>query len=277
MNRIRYDRYDAQQQIYCNNCDKYGHNFHNCRKPFESSGIIAFRKNKENRFEYLMVCRKHTFGYIDFLRGRYAVNNKNQILDIIYEMCKKERDGILNKTFEELWLELWGSSKNSYYANEKVFANEKFNILKNGITIKDDFYTTKTLLEETTIEWISPEWGFPKGRKNHKEMSVNCALREWSEETGYSVDSLSLIENIDPYDEFVIGSNYQSYKDRYYLAKFDENNRNDINFQKIEISDAKWMTVEEMYIAIRPYHLERLKIIDKINKLLNKYSVYIYG
>ena len=193
MNRMKSDNH--QQQVYCNNCDKYGHSFHNCRKPFESSCIIAFRKNEEGRFEYLMVCRKHTFGYIDFLRGRYAVNNKNQILDIIFEMSENERNGILDKTFDELWLELWGSSKNSYYANEKVFANEKFNILKNGITLKDDYYTTKSLLDQCTIKWLSPEWGFPKGRKNHKETSVNCALREWSEETGYDTDSLSLIEN----------------------------------------------------------------------------------
>jgi 8-oxo-dGTP pyrophosphatase MutT (NUDIX family) len=274
MNRMK-----NETQTYCNNCDKYGHNFHNCRKPFESSGIIAFRKNKQDRFEYLMVCRKHTFGYIDFLRGRYSVNNKSQIIDIMFEMSNEEKNNIRDKSFDELWLELWGSTKNSYYSNEKIFASDKFKMLMNGIDLKNTFYTTKTLLSECIIDWDSPEWGFPKGRKNHKEDSKDCAIREWSEETGYKKEFLNIIDNVNPYEEFVIGSNYQSYKDKYYLAEFNcnENELTDINFQKLEISNAKWVTLEEAYLLIRPYHLERLKIVDKINKLLNKYSVYIYG
>lgn len=273
MNKIKSDT-----QLYCNNCDKYGHSFHNCRKPFESSGIIAFRKNKEDKFEYLMVCRKHTFGYIDFLRGRYSVNNKNQIKDIIFEMSHDERHCIRNKSFSELWLELWGSTKNSYYANEKIFANDKFAMLMKGIHLKNDSYNTLSLLDECSMDWLTPEWGFPKGRKNHKEDSISCAIREWAEETGYKMESINIIKNLDPYDEFVIGSNYQSYKDKYYLAEFKNASDNDtIKYQKMEISDAKWATIEEVYTLIRPYHLERLKIVDRVNTLLNKYSVYIYG
>jgi 8-oxo-dGTP pyrophosphatase MutT (NUDIX family) len=278
MNRLR-----TETKAYCNNCDKYGHNFHNCRKPFESSGIVAFRKNDDGRYEYLMVCRKHSFGYIDFLRGRYSVNNKSQIIDIIFEMSNHEKDSIRNKTFEDLWLELWGSVKNSYYTNERIFAKEKFQMLMRGITIKNIFYNTISLLDECTINWVSPEWGFPKGRKNHREENKVCAIREWCEETGYKKENIDIIDNLEPYEEFVIGSNYQSYKDRYYLGMFNninnENNscKSEIKYQKMEISDAKWVTIEEMYTLIRPYHLERLKIISKIDKLLNKYSLYIYG
>ena len=42
----------------------------------------------------------------------------------------------------------------------------------------------------------TPEWGFPKGRRNLYEKDLNCALREFSEETGYSSKSINLIESL---------------------------------------------------------------------------------
>lgn len=266
-------------QIYCNNCDKTGHSFHNCRKPIVSYGIITFRKNDKNETEYLTLCRKHTFGYIDFMRGKYFINNKSQIMDIIYEMTNKEKENILTLPFLEIWRELWGSPKNQYFQKEKTFANEKFNILKKGVTINGAYYNTESLIKECTSTWDTPEWGFPKGRKNFKEESKICALREWSEETGFKKEKISLIDNVCPFEEIIIGSNYQAYKDSYFLAKFDISAfHKEIHFQKSEISDAKWVSYNELIKIIRPYHLERIKIVEKVDSLLNKNSLYsIYG
>ena len=69
-------------QDYCNNCDKSGHTFNNCRKPITSYGIIVFRKNEMNETEYLTVCRKHTFGYIDFMQYDYQALVRAQIAQI---------------------------------------------------------------------------------------------------------------------------------------------------------------------------------------------------
>ena len=264
---------------YCNNCEKPGHSFSNCRKPLVSHGIITYRENSANQYEYLLVCRKHTFGFIDFMRGKYAINNKNHIKDIINEMTNEEKNSIREKPFIDIWLELWGSQSNTYFVNEKIFANEKFNLLAKGIVINDDFYNTKSLLDECSMDWKTPEWGFPKGRKNFKECGKDCALREWSEETGYKNEDVELIDNIATFDEVVIGSNYQSYKDSYYLGKFKgvTNDSNRIKIQKMELSDAKWCTLEEVCKLVRPYHLERLKIIRMVDSLLNKYQHYIYG
>ena len=263
---------------YCNNCEKSGHTFSNCRKPLVSHGIITFRSNSENQIEYLLVCRKHTFGYIDFLRGKYSINNKSHIMHMMNEMTEKEKLAIRNKSFIENWLELWGSQKNTYFINEKIFANEKFNQLTKGVVVSKENYTIESLLNECTKSWETPEWGFPKGRKNYKESGKDCALREWCEETGYHKNNVDIVTNIATFDEVVIGSNYQSYKDSYYLGKFKDTKPNSIlNIQKQELSDAKWCNIDEVYNFIRPYHLERLKIIRNVDSLLNKYSQYIYG
>ncbi len=95
-------------QNYCNNCDKSGHSFHNCRKPLISSGVIAFRKRDEKQYEYLIICRRHTFGYIDFMRGRYAINNKNHLNDIIYEMTEEEKKTILENDFDNAFNQVCG-------------------------------------------------------------------------------------------------------------------------------------------------------------------------
>jgi 8-oxo-dGTP pyrophosphatase MutT (NUDIX family) len=260
-------------QNYCNNCDKSGHSFHNCRKPLISSGVIAFRKRDEKQYEYLIICRRHTFGYIDFMRGRYAINNKSHLNDIIYEMTEEEKKTILENNFDNAWLELWGSTNNSYYKNEKIFAREKYNMLMRGVTIKSDFYNTKTLINESKTKWDTPEWGFPKGRKNLNETHRECAIREWSEETGLPMNSISLLSNVTPYNEYVIGSNYQSYRDNYYLGKYTGEENDLTHFQKKEISNAKWATFKEIKELLRPYHKERMQIIKRIETILEKWIV----
>ena len=61
---------------YCNNCGKPGHIYNQCKIPITSFGIIAFRYNTQNQLEYLMIRRKDTLGYNDFMRGKYSVYNK---------------------------------------------------------------------------------------------------------------------------------------------------------------------------------------------------------
>jgi 8-oxo-dGTP pyrophosphatase MutT (NUDIX family) len=52
---------------------------------------------------------------------------------------------------------------------------------------------------------MEPEWGFPKGRRNYNEKDIDCALREFSEETGYSKYSLKNIENIQQFRRNIYG------------------------------------------------------------------------
>ena len=60
---------------FCNNCGKSGHLFHQCKLPITSIGIILFRIN-QNNIELLLVCRKNSLGFVDFMRGKYNIYNK---------------------------------------------------------------------------------------------------------------------------------------------------------------------------------------------------------
>ena len=76
---------------YCNNCGKQGHLYHQCKMPITSIGIIVFRYNDAN-IEYLMIRRKDTLGYLDFMRGKYSVYNKEYIMNMIKQMTTEEKE-----------------------------------------------------------------------------------------------------------------------------------------------------------------------------------------
>ena len=104
--------------MYCNNCGKEGHVYHQCKLPVTSYGIVVFRKNPNTRMnEYLMICRKDTLGYIDFMRGKYKIGkdslhtdsyNKNCIMNMLKQMTVHEKERIQNKSFDVLWKDIWG-------------------------------------------------------------------------------------------------------------------------------------------------------------------------
>ena len=54
---------------FCNNCGKQGHLFNHCKIPITSIGIICFNKTENMKNKFLMICRKDSIGYIEFLRG----------------------------------------------------------------------------------------------------------------------------------------------------------------------------------------------------------------
>ena len=257
-------------QHFCNNCGKTGHSFQNCKKPIISTGIINFKK-ENNQIYFLLICRKDTLGFVDFLRGKYNLSNKIQLLNLFNEMTTVEKDKILNNDFHFLWSELWGNFIGNQYKNEEKNSKDKFDKLKNK-EIYD--LNLEILLNSSNTKWDAPEWGFPKGRRNNGENDINCAIREYMEETGHPRMSFEIIQNILPFEEIFTGSNYKSYKHKYYLAvnKLKVGNS---NFQKSEVSDMKWMTLEETLKAIRPYGFEKIEIIKKIDKILNKYSLLV--
>tara|TARA_B100001142_G_scaffold329865_1_gene394799 strand:+ start:3628 stop:4434 length:807 start_codon:yes stop_codon:yes gene_type:complete len=261
---------------FCNNCGKNGHLYHCCKKPITSSGIIGFKKVTQNKYKYLMICRKDSLGYVDFIRGKYPLYNKRYIQNIINEMTIDEKSKLLRLSFKDLWKDLWGEYNSTQYNQEEKTSLNKFKLIKEGIrfNINDDYYNLKSLIESSTTNWITPEWGFPKGRRNYLENDLSCGVREFKEETGLYEKNIKIIKNVIPYDEIFMGSNYKSYKHKYYLACINNVNDQDMNkFQKSEVSKMKWCSLSEVLSIIRPYNLEKRDIIIKIDKILHKYSI----
>lgn len=311
-------------QSYCNNCGKHGHSFNNCKVPITSFGIIAFRKTPNGVLEYLMIRRKDTLGYVDFMRGKYSIYNKDYIMNMIKQMTEKEKDGLLHLSFETLWYNLWGESAmcESYRAEETI-SRDKLTSLRQGVCISSFNNTTNTpksqgyhasdrefdtesyyylpavlddvIMSHTKSEnngsfsiqsmieesrngpcWDEAEWGFPKGRRNYQEKDYDCALREFCEETGFTSADLVPLLNLFPYEEIFTGSNYKSYKHKYYLTYMDyDKSLRPMDIQTSEISGAEWKTYDECMKSIRYYNLEKKNILTQINQMLETHTLFL--
>ena len=257
----------------CNNCGKQGHSFHQCKLPITSYGIIVFRSSLKG-LQFLMIRRKDSFGFIDFMRGKYSPYNIFQIQNIVNEMSLSEKERILSDSFNDLWLNMWGNSSNIHYKNEEITSSKKMETIKNGVVINDEIITLKDIIEKSTTIWFETEWEFPKGRRNHKENDLDCALREFEEETGIPKENIIVVENILPFEEIFIGTNHKSYKHKYFLAYMNDSEENLENYQLTEVSKIEWKTIDNCLESIRPYNLEKIKLITNINKVLQEYRLY---
>lgn len=260
--------------IFCNNCGNKGHLCYQCRQPITSVGIIVFRKNEKGMREYLMIRRKDSIGYVEFLRGKYNIYSKIYLMNIISEMTLEEKQRLLDNDFDTLWNQLWGDDINTQYRGEEKISRDKFELLKTGILINNKEYSLESLIKESNTEWIETEWGFPKGRHNNQEKDLLCALREFEEETGYSRDIINIVQNILPLEEIFTGSNYKSYKHKYFIAFMEEGLYNSALFQFTEVSKMEWKTYDDSMNLIRPYNLEKKNILTRVENILNTYKLY---
>ncbi len=254
------------QELICNNCGKYGHLFYICKIPITSIGVIAFRR-VEHEIQYLMIRRKDTLGYIDFMRGKFDLKQKQYIMNMILQMTKTEKNNLLQKY--TMVKEKKGTIP---HIRERILE------LINGYTNDlGEFYDLQSLIVESRLysDWDEPEWGFPKGRRNPQENDYDCAVREFSEETGYNTNVLTNVRNIVPLEETFTGSNYNSYRHKYYLMNISyENSIAAHKFQKSEVSGMGWWPLSTCLEKIRPYNLEKIQVIKNIDECLQKTRMF---
>jgi len=293
------------KNVYCVNCGIKGHVVKDCDAPITSFGIFAFKvvndKDSEKfdknqylqkiisklqekqelnsndsypKIKFLMIQRKDTMGYIDFIRGKYPEEDDKQrdkLFNIfLNEMTKEEKINLLTKSFDELWDDLWINHSSKTFINEYDNAKRKFE----KINIQELITNTETSFEFS-------EFGLAKGRKNMKETNIACAEREFFEETGYSKKNYKFIKNYPTiYEEFT-GTNGVNYKHIYYLVKMKDNiqppkiDKNNI-VQTGEVKNIGWFSYDECMSLIRPYDTAKKNVISKVYKdILNMNNNYI--
>ena len=251
--------------LYCNNCGKQGHISNDCKIPITSVGIVLF-KYQNNEPSYLLVRRKETFGFSDFIRGKYPIFNKIYLQNLVDEMTMDEKELIKTQLNEinELGKDPSETILKKYFSH---FKNNE----DNGINLN-----LMEIINNSKTRWNEPEWGFPKGRRNYQEKDLDCALREFEEETGYNRSEITLIENLIPLEEIFTGSNYKIYKHRYYLAKLNDDSNVKLNtFQESEISKMEWAEKNKCLELVRPYNVEKKSIINIVHNLVTNNLFYL--
>lgn len=266
---------------YCNNCGEEGHTFKECNFPKTSYGIVCVNKSITNELNYLLICRRCSLSYIEFIRGRYKIFDSNILFNLFKHMTIKERNDILTKPFDDLWHDLWINNKYKKIdpRSDYVKGKEKFKILKEGVIIP--FQCIKVsldyLIRNSYSIYEDPEWDFPKGRRNSHENDYECAIREFCEETNFKKDDIKIIKEAGEFIEIHKGTNGIQYRTVYFLAEFlnpnycpkiDQNNK----YQAMEISDIGWFNYEKSLAKFREYDGEKKNVIRNVYKKLIRYN-----
>jgi 8-oxo-dGTP pyrophosphatase MutT (NUDIX family) len=241
--------------------------------------ILDKYDSMDDIIEYLLIRRRNSLNYVELIRGKYDVYNLDYIEKSINLITSDERDLIRNNTFDTLWKKLWGEDIINNY-NEYKESLEKFNLLKNGFYIKkNDIHlhiSFNKLMNDVVYNYKEAEWGFPKGRRNCKEKNIECAKREFEEETTIPFDNIHII-NMTPLEETYIASNSLKYKHIYYISQIKNNNLelkidDENKEQRIEIGDIRWFKFKDGLNIIREYNIEKKHIL--LNLHLNiKYTI----
>jgi len=214
-----------------------------------------------------MIRRKDTLGYMDFMRGKFPIYQKNYILNMMTQMTIEEKTRLRQKYHDFHNNEMVGALGTP---SQGTVIKEKIHALIVGIHHPDgSCYDLASLLDESdTIseQWHEPEWGFPKGRRNMQENDYDCALREFSEETGYATSVLQNIRNILPFEEIFIGSNYKAYRHKYYIMhiSYEASISSTKSYQKSEVSAMEWKSYAQCLKDIRSYNLEKKRILRNV-------------
>jgi 8-oxo-dGTP pyrophosphatase MutT (NUDIX family) len=293
------------REVACTNCGIVGHAYRNCMAPVNSYGIIAFRvRNPEwslskilcssvqpinglestvaiadsgisravasSGIEFLLIRRKDSLRFVEFVRGKYDLNDELYLKQMLGNMTQEEREFLRATTFDDLWKRVWGSGQTKNYKNDFEISRQKFEMLMETGMLQ-------RLLNETSSPWTEPEWGFPKGRRNPRESDISCAMREFGEETGLNEMQYKVIGNMDPLQETFYGDNGVHYCHKYYLAQVDANETVGMDMDNPhmarEISGIVWLPVEEALKKIRSENVEKREVLLRASGILRAYCV----
>ena len=257
----------------CQNCGEKGHHVKDCLNPKTSLGVVLYRKI-DNVIEYLMICRRNTIGFVEFIRGKYVYSDFEYLCNLFNVMTNNEISLLKSKDFEYLWEYLWMDNKFNNHSmlikKNRNTAKEKFYKIKNGYNIKDKFVNLETLIEDKNKFYTEQEWGFPKGRRVYNESDYDAAIREFIEETQINISDIKIVGNHKIFSEIYKSYDNVEYKNIYYLAEYI--GKNDVSIdptkknQYTEVSNINFFKLDVAMEKIRDYSVEKKKILSEINK-----------
>ena len=212
----------------------------------------------------LMIRRKDSMSYMEFIRGKYDVSQLDYLKKLLSNMTTEEQSRIVCEEFDTLWTKLWGVGRDTR-SNEYEVSKSKFYMIDRN-----------RLVQEVPSQYTEPEWGFPKGRRMKDESDINCAIREFYEETNVVRNAYCVCSNLS-FSETFEGTNNVMYKHTYFVALLQDSKLVDITqtltgIQRREVSAIEWKTMEECRQIIRPHYAERKKMVDDLERAIGTFE-----
>lgn len=223
---------------------------------YNSHGIITYVSVQKNT-HFLLAQRRNSFSFIQLLRFSHRLTNE-EIISKINLITPEEAIRLLTYPFEEIWEDLYIDKTN------KTFVTERHRARQNYEKIKTQFCEHLNSPKSNFCEW-----GIPKGRRKYQESGIECALREWEEETNIPKKCVSLLNTYPFYYNLSYGNKDVSIES--YLAKIilpfmiTENKTNIRNYVSEEVGKLEWITIDK---AKNLVPLSLYKMLIEINDFI---------
>ncbi len=170
------------------------------RRPTKMSvGVILCRKNqKTGRLEALLVRKRFTYSYAEFIHGRYVPSkarekNTNALRDVatlLNNMTREELLDVWSLNFAQMWYRAWLFGGNRDLYNKKAAKFQTMFMRDDGGAALRRMVTQARANGEVL-------WEAPKGRRLHtREGDVFCAVRELREETGVDKNEYRILPGV---------------------------------------------------------------------------------
>jgi 8-oxo-dGTP pyrophosphatase MutT (NUDIX family) len=226
-------------------------------KILTSYGLVIYTICQDQTM-FLLTRRRDTFSYECILRGMYT---PELLIEYVSNTTPDERRRLLSYEFDDLWKDLWVSTRRRLYRTELRKAKECWT--------QNISYIRK--LVETAPREGKDIWDFPKGRRFVEETTHECALREFEEETTLSKDLVKIVNEAGCYEDNYQGTDHKMYRCVYYLGFIPNGTTIDIIYQPCpykmrdpyisdEVMDIRWVnysTAMDMITPTRRAVLER--------------------
>jgi ADP-ribose pyrophosphatase YjhB (NUDIX family) len=240
----------------------------------KSYGIICCRFNEKNETEVLMVKKKCTYAFLNFLLGKYKMSDKKGLKHLFNSMTQKEKYSILEYDFDKLW------SLALNRVPQYDIKSENYNLYSDKYT---KFYKTfnkknKLFMMLNQSKSAGDIWDYPKGRSKINEKPLNTAIREFCEETGASLNDFQLMLHLKPIQQNYKYNNYY-YTITYFIAVAKQHWKPRIHFssyeQMLEVDDICWVQQNTLNILNNNQSgKKRTQSIYKItSKLIKPYKL----
>lgn len=220
--------------------------------------------------QFLMVQRKNSLGYLEFMRGRYNFEKISSLTYLLEQMSPNELEDIYINDFDNLWNKLWDTNniRNKNHYKEYLISKNKFDELKS--TYINILINTKPLFNFN-------EWGFPKGRREIHEPDLVCAIREFKEETTFTDGDYIVYEKCKSIRENLTGTNGIEYAHNYFLSILNKNNLIKDESNR-EIGQTGMFDLKTCLEKIRPYHINKIIILKYLYMFINNFlsENYLY-
>lgn len=267
-----------------------------------SYGIALCNRDLNNNIELLLIKKRYTYHFFSFIFAYYKKNNNKYLKYLFDNMTCPEKIDILGMQFSNMWYRIWLTNPEKHFNIKDIYETSTI-VPKNKICVKKEphdiyklsageahklYFNKKNKFDKNFMSDGGSKlqhiintsndseilWEIPKGGKKEDETNIDCAIREFYEETSIKYKDYRILYHIPPVEES-FKDNGVVYKNIYYIAvlRHDNNCKNiKIDFKSLnqisEVEQVKWVSINE----IKFMNLNK----TQSNKLINLYKRVIF-